>query len=99
MFFFKTRNVNSIISASSSFSNAILNENINNNNSSSINSDLSFYLNNTNSNDLDGVINWQNIFFVRRDPIIRNIQLIIAIYGLLESCFYFYLSYNVLRDF
>ena len=43
-------------------------------------------------------IDWNQIFFVRRHPIIRYSQLFIAVYGLVESLFYFYLSYNVISS-
>lgn len=43
----------------------------------------------------DEDIDWTNIFFVTRHPIIGNFQLAIAFYGLFESLFYFYLCYNV----
>lgn len=52
---------------------------------------LTDLLNKSDSN----TIYWTNIFFIKRDPIIRNIQLAIAIYGLCETIFYFYLCYNV----
>ena len=48
-------------------------------------------------NELDEDINWQNVIFVKRHPILRNTQLVIGVYGLLESMFYFYLSYDVIR--
>lgn len=43
-----------------------------------------------------GEINWQNIVFVRRHPIVRYLQLIFAVYGFFETFFYFYLCYNVI---
>ncbi|CAF0855636.1 unnamed protein product, partial [Brachionus calyciflorus] len=50
--------------------------------------------NSTDLTNYSDLIDWNNVFFVRRDPIIRNIQLIIAVYGLGEAIFYFYLCYN-----
>jgi hypothetical protein len=38
--------------------------------------------------------NWKHIIFVERDPIIEYSQLFIAIYGLFETLFYLYLTYN-----
>lgn len=46
-------------------------------------------------NDLDEDINWHNVIYVKRHPILRNTQLAIGVYGLFESMFYFYLSYDV----
>lgn len=43
----------------------------------------------------NGEINWQNIVFVRRHPIVRYLQLVFAVYGFFETFFYFYLCYNV----
>ena len=45
----------------------------------------------TDSNDL----NWHNIFFIKRESFVRYLQLVIAVYGLFETFFYFFLTYNV----
>jgi hypothetical protein len=46
------------------------------------------------STDIDE-INWHNIIYVKRHPVVKNMQLTFAVFGLAESIFYFYLSYSV----
>jgi hypothetical protein len=40
-------------------------------------------------------INWHNIIYVKRHPVVKTMQLVFAVFGLIESLFYFYLSYSV----
>ena len=39
---------------------------------------------------------WSQLAFVKRHHVIRNLQFLLAVYGLLETIFYFGLSYNVI---